>query len=358
MLLNSLIIENFKCFSDVKIHFNDLTLLTGLNSTGKSSAIQPLLLMAQNVNDEVISPKLEFNGDLVTLGSAGDILNVSMQSSDSSFTVEIKENATKFELTAAAKMRSYTIKNYSNDKKLANFLANLIYIGTSRHDHKEGYPTPRDNIVVGNVGNNGRYAPYHYNQRADFPVDKERTIKSIKSDSVRQQLNYWLNFLFTGAEADVIPQLDVPLFALKFRTSNAGEWRTPENVGYGFSYIFPILVALLTAKKGSIIIIDSPESHLHPKAQSNMGRMLGKFASSGLQIIIESHSDHILNGIRLSVQSDDIKNNKVGVLFFAGHSSSSHGINSLNIDKDAKIDRWPDGFFDQAEIDLRTLSGW
>jgi CRISPR-associated Cas5-like protein len=167
-----------------------------------------------------------------------------------------------------------------------------------------------------------------------------------------------LGTLFVGAQANVqlIPQ--VSLLSLQFRLSEIGSWRRPANIGYGLSYAFPVLVALLTAQEGQLVVIDSPEAHLHPSAQSRMGRLLAHFAAAGVQILVETHSDHLLNGVRLAVKNRTLPHVDVRIHFFTGATSEGHGVLSPAIDPDGRIDEWPDGFLDQSEKDLSQLTGW
>jgi predicted ATPase len=145
---------------------------------------------------------------------------------------------------------------------------------------------------------------------------------------------------------------------LQFRLSETGEWRRPANVGYGLTYAFPILVALLAAESGDIIILDSPEAHLHPQAQSRMGWLLAVFAAAGIQLVIETHSDHVLNGIRLAVRDKILPVTKLSLLFFTGASLAGHGVICPRVDEQGRINEWPDGFFDQSDKDIAQLAGW
>ena len=131
----------------------------------------------------------------------------------------------------------------------------------------------------------------------------------------------------------------------------------PANVGYGLGYAFPMLVAMLTAEPDSVVVIDSAEAHLHPRAQSAVGRFLGQMAGAGLQLFVETHSDHLLNGMRLAVRDGLLRPTDVALHFF-GVGASLGQITSLDIDNNGAVSDWPEGFFDQAERDLATLSGW
>jgi predicted ATPase len=118
-------------------------------------------------------------------------------------------------------------------------------------------------------------------------------------------------------------------------------------------------VALVTMRDGQVIIIDSPEGHLHPRAQSKMGKLLAHFAAAGLQVLVESHSDHVVSGIRLAVKAKMLAPEQVAIHFFQGRNAVGSGqIVSPALDAEGSIEAWPDGFFDQFEKDLADLSGW
>jgi predicted ATPase len=112
------------------------------------------------------------------------------------------------------------------------------------------------------------------------------------------------------------------------------------------------------AQEGQVVVIDSPEAHLHPFAQSQMGRLLAHFAAAGLQILIETHSDHLLNGVRLAVKDKVLSHEAARIHFFTGASADGHGVISPVLDAEGGVSEWPDGFFDQTEKDLSRLTGW
>lgn len=135
----------------------------------------------------------------------------------------------------------------------------------------------------------------------------------------------------------------------------------PANIGFGLTYAFPIIVAGLLAKKEQVLVIDSPEAHLHPLGQSKIGYFLGVIAAAGVQVIVETHSDHVLNGIRLAVAKKAISNESVGIHFFSSSNSGEENrpkIVSPQVDVNGSLSEWPSGFFDQTDKDLAALSGW
>lgn len=175
--------------------------------------------------------------------------------------------------------------------------------------------------------------------------------------TLRAQVDAWLSELFPGAKARVervAPDVPPQVF---FSLGKSSPWASSKNVGFGLTYAFPMLVALLTKGQGSIIVVDSAEWHLHPRAQSAVGRLLGQMAGAGLQIFVETHSDHLLNGVRLAVRDSLVRPHEVTLHFF-GQDGVVGRVTTLEVDRNGAVSDWPEGFFDQAENDLALLSGW
>lgn len=375
-MINTLEIHNFKCFENLKLQLGTLTLLTGYNAAGKSSAIQPLLLLAQVSRFKPTKHHLALNGAIVRLGTVGDVLPANSSLTSLQFTVTDDRVAWTWRATARAGERHFEVMETSNsvlgqpgqydsqessttNKGLLEIISRLSYLSAIRMGPEDSYP-PLETFEGSHVdvGIDGRYAPYWYDMFVDDDTPKARCHPAETATSFRKQLDAWLSMLFPNAQANVQHSAQLSLYGLQFRIAEFGDWRRPANVGYGFSYAFPILVALLASEQEQVIVIDSPEAHLHPFAQSQMGKIIAHFAAAGVQIILETHSDHLLNGLRLAVKEDIISSDKLKLYFFSGASESSNGVLSLNVDREGRIDNWPEGFFDQSERDLARLSGW
>ncbi|EBO8571340.1 DUF3696 domain-containing protein [Salmonella enterica] len=236
----------------------------------------------------------------------------------------------------------------------------LVYISACRLGAVEIYPIPSDfKYSDTNVGVQGEYAAWLMEQNKDEDILVSRCHDSDSALTLRRQVNAWLKYILPNAEADTRNIDKASLVQLFFRNDGISEWRRPANIGYGLTYVFPIIIAGLLAKEGQILVIDSPEAHLHPLGQSRIGEFLSKMANSGVKVIIETHSDHILNGVRLSVNNRVISSDKVGIHFFEKNNSDNKTrIVSPQIDSHGNLSEWPDGFFDQSDKDLGKLIGW
>lgn len=373
-MLTGLSVQHFKCFSNLRLQLAPLTLLAGFNGGGKSTSVQPLLLISQAMRRNSDPVGLPLNGSLVKLGTVGD---VAVPNGSPTFEIRVGEHAITWKFAARAGERSLYVTEARapgatwNDAiwsrlvstphphQVRDALSTLSYLTAVRTGTPDVYPFPEiDEGIFGDVGSGGQFAAYWYDRMVDEEVPSRRAHSNEVATTFRKQLDTYLSLLFPNAQANVTAIPQASSLALRFRIGESSEWRRPANIGFGFTYAFPILVALLTVPEGHTIIIDSPEAHLHPSAQSEMGRILARMASAGVQVIAESHSDHLLNGIRLAVKERLIRHDEVAIHFFGGPKPDAHGVISPAIDPAGSISDWPSGFFDQTERDLAHLSGW
>jgi predicted ATPase len=373
-MISALDIENFKCFSKLRLTAGALTLLTGFNAAGKSSAIQPLLLLAQGAKLGPGRTGYSLNGPLVRLGTVGDVLPAGTSQANFKFGLSKDDNAAYWTFSCRTGARQVDLagteiqgpdarsrqSRAALSAKFDELLGGLSYISAVREGLADSYPLPDLDVTSAvDVGIDGRFAAYWYDRFVDETVPQARRHPNEPATSTRKQADAWFSTLFPNAQINVQHVARLAAESLQFRLSDIGEWRRPANVGYGFTYAFPILIALLAAKDGGqVVVIDSPEAHLHPRAQSQMGRMLATFASAGVQVIVETHSDHLLNGVRLAVKERVLDPQSLAIHFFTGATPTTHGVVSPAIDRDGRLSDWPPGFFDQSERDLAQLSGW
>ena len=128
------------------------------------------------------------------------------------------------------------------------------------------------------------------------------------------------------------------------------------NVGFGITYALPILVSGLIVPEGGMLIVENPEAHLHAKAQSNMGYFLARMAAAGVRVIIETHSEHIVNGIRRMIvegrtgmSADDM------TIYFFQDKNGDKKIMDIGMDGKGNLSAFPEDFFDQVRQDTLAI---
>jgi predicted ATPase len=187
-------------------------------------------------------------------------------------------------------------------------------------------------------------------------------LKTSSTPNLLDQVAGWLQFLSPGVRitSDLLAGTDDARLAYEyvgrrgFLESNSKI--RPTNVGFGLTYSLPIVVACLSAQPGSLLLIENPEAHLHPLGQFAMGDLLARASREGVQIVVETHSDHVLNGIRLAVKRGVIESSEVVVHYFTRDVETGYAsIESPAILEDGRLSSWPKGFFDQWDTALDAL---
>ncbi len=242
-------------------------------------------------------------------------------------------------------------------------IINVHYVSADRMGPKNYYEnqTLGHFITIGALGENTVNILY---QKGTDPINSKlfqdycRIFEVASEDTsitVEDHVNFWLDKIFQGTKVQVVNIKGEDLLKLLISPDGKGVYFKPTNVGYGFSYSLPIIVAGLIAKPGEILIIENPEAHLHPYAQSILAKFLSLVSATGVQVLIESHSEHILNGLRISVKDKLIKNEQLNVLYFDRFEEKL--FDKIIVDEDGGISNWPPNFFDQASNDLNHLLG-
>ncbi|TRZ49396.1 DUF3696 domain-containing protein [bacterium] len=391
-MLTQIKIQNFKCFDSLLLPLAPLTMLTGFNAAGKSTTLQSLLLLAQALRAGGRTSELPLNGVLVRLGTPGEVLPLNSKTGNVIFGIEDEQSSIEWAMRAedrakgiAMQIIKIAMKNKEGKKEyegsrlnrlerllppdadedagqLVNRLQEIIFLSATRIGTADVFPSPDGPALVhADVGTEGQFAPWWFQHLLDADIDESRRHPSDEALTLRRQFNAWASQLFPDAQGNASTIEKTNLVRLGLRIGDIDDFRRPSNIGYGLTYAFPVIVAGLLAKKEQILIIDSPEAHLHPMGQSQMGRYLAHVAAAGVQVIIETHSDHVLNGIRLAVRDRIIASEKVAVHFF-NHANkvkeNAARVVSPLIDKSGNLSEWPIGFFDQSENDLSLLAGW
>lgn len=191
-------------------------------------------------------------------------------------------------------------------------------------------------------------------------IEKLRHPKA-NSSNLLAQVNTWMREISPGISINTkyIHEINKVILDYQFDygTQKTNSFR-PKNVGFGISYVLPIVVALLTAEVGKIIVIENPESHIHPRGQAELGKLISLAASIGAQLFIETHSDHILNGIRVAVKENLINKSKVNVMYFEKTTTEKEQftkITQIEVDKNGTLSEYPKDFIDEWSNQISKL---
>ena len=370
-MITKIELKDFKIHASLELPLSGLTILTGQNGMGKSSVLQSLLLLRQSYSQYDNIRGINLKGNLIDLGSANDvecqssqdgILGIKVSLSDGTdldfrFSYDVEPNDTFLPIITEK-------SKYEGINRCALFTNSFQYISAFRLGPQKGYERDTDIVQyqgqISKINGQCEYAVhylYYYGKKVhclpQFLIGEDDTLES--------QVQSWMRYISPRVNINIEPiGAD---FKLNYKFSREGQPVTDEmsavNVGYGVTYVLPILVAILSAVPGSLVLIENPEAHIHPRAQAELMKLIMKAVKAGIQIIIETHSDHIMNGALVAIADDSENLECVKAYYFerddASHTSIPRILKILN---DGRIQNPPKGFFDQIDIDMRAIMGF
>ncbi|MEA5518542.1 AAA family ATPase [Limnoraphis robusta] len=364
-MIESILLKNFKPFPSLILPLKPLTLLSGLNSTGKSSVIQSLLLLRQSYQQGLLPETgLALNGDLVCIGTAQDALFEGAEDDTIGFELRWKDNLKgvwRFDYNRESDVMSLATSspNLEEVYKTSLFNDNFHYLQAERIVPRPFFEISDFQVRQHHqLGSRGEYAVHFLSLYQDKNIPNPQLGHSLANSlHLGDQVEAWMGEVSPGTRIRVASSPDMDLVSLQYSYGIGNPYRAT-NVGFGVTYTLPILVAILTSKPGTLIVIENPEAHLHPKGQAKIGELFALAASCGVQVIIETHSDHVLNGIRLAVHDGKLSENDVQLHYFQRIEKEGQAMSEVvspRIDRNGRIDRWPEGFFDEWENILYAL---
>ncbi len=402
MQIHRLALKNFKCFKEVDVSFSKITLLTGENSSGKSSLIYGILSPLQSLNlyGNSFPLYLSFNGDYVNMGGFEEV----------SFNHNLKNNL-MIDLSMSFKNNSYNFKTFwyfdkiSNSPKFSSLSIPTIgdiekrtdspsYIVDFQMPNRLKYSNS-DNIDYDSILYDLEISTYfeytselsddlnrdlinNFNFISAFRSQPERTYyQSLTSNKVDKfgggyiyQILDWgdnqSEELFDlisilkdlNITHDLKPhKLSGGRFDIKVKVKNKSKWESLPDVGFGISQFLPIIVADLQLSDNSTLIMSQPEIHLHPSIQANLGDYLVKQVKErNKNYIVETHSEYLLNRMRLLIVKGEIQPEDVAVYYFENSIKDGSVAHRIEFTKDGQILNAPKGFFETYMIDTMDIA--
>lgn len=371
--IDGLNLKNFKSYKEQLFEFSNLTVFCGNNSVGKSTAIQALGILLQSNFGKVVN----LNDELVHVGNIDDIHNVYNYNEDVlHIEVSSRGELYKWGYDNADQREELLGKNFlplcSNDDVIQSMALNSYVRGSFNYQYivadRWG---PKDNLPLSEnvphplwLGTKGEFVAEVLDKLINkstsslskFDSENDpRKHSSSNSNNVFDNIVSWMGEVSPGY--DLNPGTE-PKASVSYNSiiPSSGKPIKPINIGFGYSYALSIVVALLASNPGDLVIVENPEAHLHPRGQSYLGRLIALSAQAGIQVIVETHSDHLINGMRLMPRLGLVDNSKMAIYqVYADHEEQCSKVIRITVTPQGELSEWPEQFFDQQLIDMDIL---
>ena len=350
-LIKEINIKSLKSIAELNVKLSNLNLFVGMNSAGKSTILQALLLLAQNS----INNTQGLDGAVVSLGDFREVRNFNVTSDK----IEIK--ATDFNnknISLVFEETDFQCKTTvtCSDESLCNTFdftkQNFHFLSSQRIGYQDVYKKNISNID--NFGFMGEYAIDFLLKNGSLELEKNM-IRNYDDYTLISQVNYWLKYI-VNANIKVEDIKSTDIIKASYEMIDNKNIR-PKNVGSGISYLVSILIVCLASKPNDLILIENPEIHLHPTSQSKICEFLYFVSNCSRQIFIETHSDHIFNGVRAGIAEKSFSKDKITINFINLNSENCTENSVISVGDHGEILNNVPELFNQFDNDLDRMLG-
>ena len=331
-MINTLYLKNFKSFLHSEIDFKPLTVFSGLNCAGKSSIIEALKIIYDGYAEqpyEVLTNESDYDS-LISFLTRDRFFKIKCLWNE--IEIEFEHNKGHLDVFSGHKLSSKDFR----------------IVSASRIGPKPVYSLSKipNQYQWSSNGENVFSFLFHADEVGLYV---ESDLQKASSRNFRDNVEAWLSIISPNTNLNVEYSSDqrnaIPFYN---RVS-------PNETGYGLSYALPVIVALLDPTPGTVVI-ENPEAHLHPKGQTEIGKLVAKAISSKKQVIIETHSDHVIDGIRIAAALGDVDVKNVSLMFVSRDDIESESrLREITVDRNGNLSEWPKGYFDQTLEDAKSL---
>ena len=326
-MITSLTIEGFKSIKFQHIQLGELNILTGLNSCGKSSVIQAIRIIGRYDNEEK-------NVFLTGHGSVSELKNEASKTINLTASLQINEEE----------------KTVNFQTPPQHIFPKIIYISASRVGAQVAIPYDESHNL-GPLGENVLRCIEFYNNESLLQMPSSLADSDDEIISFRPLVQHWLQAISPNVKFnyDFVNAMDASYSMFNGHRAT--------NVGFGLSYTLPIIVAILIGviEKNSIVLLENPEAHVHPKGQTKLADLICRAVDAGAQIVVETHSDHLFDGIRIYAKQHNGFAKKVCPYWFRLDEQNITQVTQLTLHDDGSLDQWPEDMFDQFLINSEAL---
>lgn len=370
-MITTINISNFKSIKSLHISPTSVNLFMGLNGMGKSSVIQTLLLLRQSMKSGL--KRLSLNGNLVEIGRGKDALynfaDTEQIHYELDFKSKVSEKCSSLDVFYAYSAKSDVLTLIDGSSAIDSevfceplFSSDFVFLNAERVAPATMYDMSYDEVTNHHaIGTHGELAAHFLSMYGDsLVVPSTLCLDTSASNKLLDQVQEWMKVISPGINisTEELSQIDKVIISYGYNTEtiSTNQFR-PTNVGFGISYILPILVACLSGIH-RLIIIENPEAHLHPKGQAKMGELIARCAVNGAQLFIETHSDHIVNGLRVAVKEKIITPKQVEINYFSREVKDGENFTTsepIHIGFNGELSKYPPDFIDEWENQLMKL---
>ncbi len=364
---------------------------------GKSSVVQALLLLRQSFGfSSLRSRRLKLNGDLVELGTGADVFFDLAEDDELSLGYDFENSQGRMlrsEFKYAYDRNSDNLKPSKSTRAFDNRLDSFWdddaddwvpvgdftsptelrfhsppiysprgfqYLSAERLGPRKMLPSSEEHAQNNQIGAQGEFVLGLLSRSSEGSLlDADPRLHSDgSSTSLRSQVEAWLQEVSPGTRLEIGRYSEIDAFTSRYSFERKGDVPSKPfrstNVGFGISYVLPVLVSLLSARPGDLVIIENPEAHLHPRGQTRLGQLAAQTSAVGVQVIIETHSDHFLDGVRISAKEGKCNPKDIAIHYFTRFGSEAVVI-SPELQEDGRLNEWPEGFFDERDFNIAKL---
>ncbi|MBI4769733.1 MAG: DUF3696 domain-containing protein [Chloroflexi bacterium] len=402
-MITRLRIQNFKSLADTgDMAIRPLTFLVGPNSAGKSSVLQALLMLRQTVDERDPSITLKFNGPWVNLGSYLDCIHrvvgeeagqrelgigftfrENFGGGDSGgwlidficqfgFDGEVRlqragyrENNKELAIERTEANQYYTVSNVAVQPRkfydlvplpsaVAGNVNSVIEVSRQREDYVFALESLFARLFY--LGPLRQRPESFYRASSESPRDVglagERALDVLiaeakhNRDDLLAGVRHWFREFEIASGIEMVA-LTPTVYELRLTDWQIGVVVNYPGVGFGASQILPIIVEGFLAPAHSVLLIEQPEIHLHPRAQARLADLLSAISKEEKTLIVETHSEHLLSRIQVQIAEGNLARDNVAIYFFEPAPEGTRVI-PIEINELGQFATFPPGFFDEG----------
>lgn len=348
-MLEALNVHNFQCLANVTVDFAPLTLLTGANGTGKSAVIRACLALRQSFLYDGFTDGLQLHGELIRLGTPDDVLYEDAREPGLDMTLKRRDDVRRYFFTHTPERFVFSRKS----SLAAPFPEPMTWLGIKRARLAAcPIPTPMQQRY-NRPGAVGQFIPYLLLRHGSKPVGLPDPMgmasagAQAESPGLLEQTEAWLARLGHPVRIRVQECPGSDSISLLFSSVGGDRSLRVANAGSGLTHVLPVVVAVLDTQPGGLVWLEHPDAFLHPRAAQALGRFLALAVAHGVQIVVETHSVHLLNGLRLAMREGWLSPDDTALNYFLrdrreGETPGATRIQYPRLDADGSMDEWMD----------------